>query len=154
MAYSQEKIADGYQVGFSGAKGFTTQWWDLKNALDYSISCRFYSVGSATGLTGGSVYLQASNEDSIGAPPGGLQNAIIGSNPSPTSTAQFGEQPRYNGLDATLLPNTLTSIVGPQGTGGQTVMFRDQLPGYRWTRVGYTGSVGTGVVDIWAKATW
>jgi hypothetical protein len=152
LSYQTSYLFQGYQVA-SGAN-FKSQWYDLKNAQDYSISVRFYTA-IGTGGVSGTIALYASNEPSIGAPVGGLQNAVINQNGlsslGPTSTAQFGEQPQFNGLDAVQLPNTATQIQGPQPTGNNgsnVVMFRDQFPGYRWVQYVATGFVGTGSAGV------
>lgn len=164
MSYSEVKVFDGYAIGGSPTGfSFQTPWYDLKNAYAWSATVRTYgfqaSAGSLyTGATGGTLYVQVSNENAIGAPAGGIQNALLGGALVATAvnSVAFGEQPRSNGLDA-IIPSGIMNIVGPTtlvGTG-TTTLFNDRQPGYRWGRIGFTGAtVGTALCDIWMNAKW
>jgi hypothetical protein len=139
MGAQNYKIFDGYQpaVDGNGKYNFTTQWVDVFDAFAFGISVSF------TGNTPtGSLQLNASNEDKISLT-GGVQAAY-----GATQNMTFGEQPRYNGLDSTVVTTPGTSVVAISATG--TTQYELAQRGFRWVQIQYTGSAGSQpTINLW-----
>ena len=133
------KVYDGYSIDPTDGYSFQTAWIPVKDAFAFSLSVRFYN-----GMPDGVLYVNCSSEDSISAPMGGttgLDGSIL--------SAANGEQPRYNGLDATAVTNSVY-YVNDEGT----ITYNAQQPGYRWIQVAYEATDGVCSVDIWINRKW
>jgi len=142
MSFSNDVLLDGYSLNNADGYSFVTPWFDVKNAF----SCSF-SVNFTAGSPSGTLTLEASNEPPYGVP-GGLYNATV-NGVSNVNTIKYGEQPHANGLDATTVSGTSTSISATGNT-----LFNVAYPGYRWIRAKYIATSGTSTVTVTATAKW
>lgn len=143
MSNWNQKIIDGYALNSGDGYSFVSNFFDVKNALAYSISCTF-SGGTPTGT----LSLNCSNESDIASPMGYSQ----ANSPATGSTAMTmpADQPMSGGLDSCQILNATSSI----STTGTTV-FDVSFPGHRWVQLVYAGSADVGVlVTAWINVKW
>ena len=155
MSWKNYVIYDGYDATF----GFVSPWIDVKNAFAFSISCQFMSdTATKTATPAGTLSLLCSNEPPISAPIGGLVGWLGGSPsgvPSGATVANpfanYGEQPKYNGQDATTITLPVTSVQTVSGTG--TVFYDLAQRGFQWVQLKYV-STATGAVRANSIVKW
>lgn len=134
-------LLDGYALNNTNNYSFTTQWVSVRDALTVGCSVNFIS-----GSPSGTLSIQGSCE-----PPIGVFGATQNVSPGVTT---FGEQPQFNGADATALTldsaGDTTVTISTSGTN----LFSFALPGWRWMRVLYVATSGTSSVNILVHAKW
>ena len=138
MSHFNHYILDGYAINVADGYSFTSAWFDVKNALGWSVTTTF------TGTSSGTLILQASNESDIAAPMGYQQLTSPGT--GSTSLYVPADQPQDNGLDAVAISGATATISGTGTTLFDSGLLFNSVPGMRWIRLVYTGSTGVGVL--------
>ena len=137
MSNFNHNILDGYIINNADGYSFQSAWFDVKNALGWSVTTTF------SGTTAGTLILQASNESDI-ASPMGFQQAT---SPGTGSTSLYvpADQPKNNGLDAVAITGATATISGAGTTLFDSGLLFNSVPGMRWIRLQYTGTTGVNI---------